>query len=191
MLICLFSGRLPEDTFENTLWRKAKYMWLHMFTCRRFEGTFENAQWRKAKQMQPMWLCIFSGKRFEETFENPQWRKIKQMQPEWLCMLWPRIFEETYMKRQIVEKWLLIILSRSSEGKKAQQIVIEFKYDDTFCSPRQMKYGTSTASSLIDFYWTQVYLGSVLWVPISLTQSLMFCWPNWCVSGGQIYNQCK
>ena len=96
-----------------------------------------------------------------------------------------------HMKRHIVEKWLFIILSRPSEEKNTQQIVIEFKYDVTFGSPRQMKYRTSTASSLIDFYRTQVYLGSVLWVPISLTQSLMFCWPNWCVSGGQIYNQCK
>ena len=95
-----------------------------------------------------------------------------------------------HMKRHIVEKWLFIIPSRPSEEKNTQHIVIEFKYDVTFGSPRQMKYRTSTASSLIDFYRSQVYLGSVLWVPISPTQSLMFCWPIWCVSGGQIYNQC-
>ena len=84
MLLCLFSGRRSEKTFENAQGEKIKQiqpMWFCIVLCKRFEDTFENTQWGKVEQMQLMWLCIHSFKRFEETFENAQWRKMKQMQP--------------------------------------------------------------------------------------------------------------
>ena len=40
-----------------------------------------------------------------------------------------------------------------------------------------------TSLCVTNFYRTQVYLGSDLWVQVSLTHSVMFGWLNWCVSG--------
>ena len=79
--LCLFSGRLFNETFENP----------HVH-C---------AQWRKVKQMQPMRLCIFTGRWFEETFKNAHWRKVKKMQPVWLCILSGKPFEDTLENKHL------------------------------------------------------------------------------------------
>ena len=63
-------GDIWRHTVEKV--KKMQPMLLCLFSGRRFEETFENTQWRKVKQMRPMWLCIFSGSQFEGPSKETQ-----------------------------------------------------------------------------------------------------------------------
>ena len=78
MWLCICWGTQFEETFENSLWRKAVQMQpmrLRVCPCRRFEKTLESSLWRKTAQMKPMWLCVSLGTRLKKAFENSLLRK--------------------------------------------------------------------------------------------------------------------
>ena len=66
----------------------------------------------------------------------------------------------------------LVCISQWTKLKTASECCICFN-----------KYNILFVEEVVFFYRTQVYLGSDLWVQVSLTDSVMFCWLNWCNSG--------